>query len=52
MGEIAEMHIDGTLCEQCGVVFDDVMRGEEPPGYPRLCGDCLREQKKTDSPAS
>jgi len=32
--EIAEMHLDGTLCEQCGEYLGD------PVGYPRLCKGC------------
>lgn len=32
MGEIAEMHIDGTVCECCGEFLDG-----ETPGYPRYC---------------
>lgn len=39
MGEIADMIIDGTLCERCGLYIDD----NEPPGYPRLCEDCQQE---------
>lgn len=35
MGEIAEMVLDGLLCEQCGIFVD----GEET-GYPRSCEDC------------
>ena len=31
MGEIAEMMLDGTLCEQCGEYIGE---GE---GYPRAC---------------
>lgn len=34
MGEVAEMMLDGTLCEQCGTFIG------EPVGYPRLCEDC------------
>ena len=37
MGEIAEMHLNGILCERCGEYI-----GEEV-GYPRLCGTCERE---------
>lgn len=37
MGEIAEMILDGTLCEQCGCFIG------EPVGYPRLCEDCDEE---------
>ncbi|MCO1599868.1 hypothetical protein [Desulfosporosinus nitroreducens] len=32
--EIATMHQDGTLCEQCGEVIG------EPVGEPRLCKGC------------
>lgn len=35
MGEIADMFLDGTLCEQCGVFLDG-----DSPGYTRLCGSC------------
>lgn len=41
MGEIAEMHLDGTLCETCGVFLDG-----ETPGYPRCCEDCEYQQKQ------
>lgn len=39
MGEIADMMIDGEVCEECGEFFDD-----EAPGYPRKCSAC----RKTD----
>lgn len=48
MGEIAEMMMDGTLCEGCGVFFNEI-----PFGYPCRCDDCTVEktraqrQKKT-----
>lgn len=35
MGEYADMHLDGTLCECCGVT----MRGPGN-GEPRRCRDC------------
>ena len=35
MGEVAEMMMDGTLCEGCGSFIDT-----NPPGHPRRCGDC------------
>ena len=39
MGEIAEMMLDGTLCEACGVLI--IGEGEEPAGYPQYCSeDC------------
>ncbi len=37
MGEIADMMIDGELCEQCGVY----MGGSA--GFARMCGGCDRE---------
>ena len=36
MGEIAEMILDGTLCEGCGEVFGDF----DSPGFPRRCSAC------------
>ena len=35
MGEMADMIIDGTVCEECGAFLDGAM-----PGYPRKCSDC------------
>lgn len=35
MGEIAEMMLDGTLCEGCGVFLDG-----DADGFPRRCDDC------------
>lgn len=40
MGEIADMILNGTLCEGCGDVFDDVVGGAEAPGRPRRCPTC------------
>lgn len=40
MGEVAEMMMDGTLCQVCGVFIDD-----EPPGYPVTCGACKFENR-------
>ena len=34
MGEIAEMHLDGTLCECCGEYLG------VSEGYPVRCGAC------------
>lgn len=36
MGEIAEMMLDGDLCEGCGVYM-----GSAGQGFPRRCRDCL-----------
>ncbi len=43
MGEIADMMLDGTMCEQCGVWVDD---GKDGPGYPQLCAECQRENSR------
>jgi hypothetical protein len=40
MGDIAEMMLDGTLCEWCGE------RVGEAVGYPRKCLACREEAKK------
>jgi len=42
MGEIAEMHLDGTLCERCGEFLG------EPCGYPRYCSCCESEIEKEE----
>jgi len=41
MGEIAEMMLDGTLCEGCGVYLDG-----ETVDYPRLCHGCAQDRRK------
>jgi hypothetical protein len=43
MGEIAEMMLDGTLCQTCGGVIDGTT-----PGYPRYCEDCAKDQVEHD----
>ena len=40
MGEIAEMMLDGTLCEQCGVYMGDAT------DFPRLCPSCAKAARK------
>jgi tRNA(Ile2) C34 agmatinyltransferase TiaS len=35
MGEVADMMLDGDLCEGCGVYM-----GSPGDGYPRKCADC------------
>lgn len=37
MGEIADMMLDGTLCEGCGVYVG------QSRGYPRKCRDCQKD---------
>lgn len=45
MGEIADMMLDGTLCQICGTLMEDFITGERTraPGYPRTCQDCIEE---------
>ncbi len=40
MGEAAEDILDGTVCEGCGVFFDDIINCSSPPGHPRKCDQC------------
>lgn len=40
MGEIAEMMLDGTLCEGCGEFMGNTI------GYPRRCAGCERDGLK------
>ena len=40
MGEIAEMMLDGTLCEGCGEFMGDDV------GFPRLCQSCAVDRQK------
>ena len=42
MGEIAEMVLDGLLCEQCGEYIGDGLDA----GYPRLCAACAVEAEE------
>lgn len=39
MGEIAEMMLEGILCQYCGVYLDV----EESCGFPMSCSDCEEE---------
>jgi hypothetical protein len=36
MGDIADMILEGILCEECGSYIDD-----EEPGHLRKCEDCM-----------
>jgi hypothetical protein len=50
MGEIADMMLDGTMCQGCGVWLHD---GADGPGYPGYCSDCQRDARGSNSkPAS
>lgn len=48
MGDIADMMLDGTLCEGCGEYL-----GGESFGVPRYCSGCRRERRpaRRDNPA-
>jgi hypothetical protein len=37
MGDIADMMLDGTLCERCGVYIE---AKDDGACVPRLCEDC------------
>lgn len=43
MGEIADMILEGELCQYCGVYLDD-SRGE----FPQSCKDCEKEADRDD----
>ena len=45
MGEIADMMLDGTLCQECGVMVahSPKTRAEMSPGFPRSCQYCKEE---------
>lgn len=51
MGEIADMMIDGTLCESCGVFLEG-----RSPGHPRRCRRCSgahdRREAKFSAPSN
>jgi len=38
MGEIADMILEGMLCEECGTFIDD-----ECPDHPRKCAECAQK---------
>lgn len=44
MGDIAEMTLNGDMCEGCGEWLG------EGDGYPRLCPGCARERRQSDGP--
>lgn len=43
MGEVAEMMLDGTLCQVCGVYIDD-----KECAHPRSCEDCAAEEAEDE----
>ena len=40
MGDIADMMLDGTICEGCGEFLDN-----DGPGFPRYCAGCEPDAK-------
>jgi hypothetical protein len=46
MGEIADLILDGILCEQCGTIIelDRLTKKVVGVGYPRKCEDCSEEE--------
>ena len=42
MGEIADMMLEGILCQQCGVYM------EGDAGFPRTCASCRRQNRIED----
>jgi len=45
MGEIAEMMLDGTLCEGCGVA-----NRKAGLGFPWRCGACVPDRPRREAP--
>jgi hypothetical protein len=57
MGEIAEDTLNGLMCQACGCWMPEVVGWFErddikaplddpfvnPPGYPRICEDCIKD---------
>lgn len=41
MGDIADMMLEGILCESCGDLVN-----ETPLGYPTHCGACAAEDEE------
>ncbi len=46
MGEIADMMLDGTLCECCGVYIDY----GDADGFPRYCEGCKQYASEETRP--
>ena len=44
MGDVADMMLEGTLCEGCGVYLG------LSTGYPVRCSSCQKDQKTMKSP--
>lgn len=44
MGEIAEMMLEGLMCEGCGEFMEDM----DEPGFPRRCAGCQPDAPQLD----
>jgi predicted amidophosphoribosyltransferase len=44
MGEIADMMLDGTLCQCCGAYIGDESNGD----YPQYCAACAKDVKEQE----
>lgn len=42
MGDIADMMLDGTMCQYCGCMTQK--DGVDGPGYPISCKICVKEE--------
>jgi len=42
VGEIAEMMLDGTLCQCCGVYLGNESNGD----FPQYCSSCARDARE------
>lgn len=40
MGDVSDMMLDGTLCEQCGTYLGNAV------DHPRLCPGCQRDARQ------
>ncbi|MEY5098688.1 MAG: hypothetical protein RJA36_1407 [Pseudomonadota bacterium] len=43
MGEIADMMLEGILCQECGDVID--VESDDSPGHPVTCDGCRRRHR-------
>lgn len=46
MGEIAEMMLDGTMCQSCGEML--ISLGDKPQGFPGYCVRCAPDDGYDD----
>jgi uncharacterized OB-fold protein len=46
MSEVAEMMLDGTLCQQCGTFIGP------PTGHPKTCAACKQKKPKKKKAAA